>query len=119
MLMLDRAGRTLVAHQDLERPRIMLATCDGGRCVRTPVAAMRNHPGSRLALTLDGRGRPVIAWEDGTGDLSDGDWQLMLSTVLRHQKGLPSTIWWIFRSTTSAANPGRAGDPHRELENHD
>jgi hypothetical protein len=83
VLMLDRAGRTLVAYQDLERRRIMLATCDGGRCARTPVAAMRNYPGSRLALTLDGQGRPVIAWEDGTGDLSDGDWQLMLSTVLR------------------------------------
>ncbi|MGI5293098.1 hypothetical protein ACQEVF_58670 [Nonomuraea polychroma] len=82
-LVLDRSGRALVAFHDRARDRIMLATCAGVLCVSTPVSRTRDDTLTRLAITLDPRGRPMIAWGDGTGDLHEGDWQLMLATVLR------------------------------------
>ncbi|MEV4087729.1 hypothetical protein AB0J43_46450, partial [Nonomuraea fuscirosea] len=66
-LVLDRSGRALVAYQDLEGRRLMLATCAGLDCVTTPVRNMRHGPGPALAMTLDARGRPAIVWTDAGG----------------------------------------------------
>ncbi|TMR21138.1 hypothetical protein ETD86_16260 [Nonomuraea turkmeniaca] len=82
-LVLDRSGRALVAFHDRVRDRITLATCEGIRCVSAPVSRTRDDTWTRLAITLDPRGRPMIAWGDGTGELHEGDWQLMLATVTR------------------------------------
>ncbi|MET9249923.1 hypothetical protein [Nonomuraea sp. NPDC003709] len=78
-LVLDRAGRAMVAFQDLDRERIVIATCTGTRCTRTPVTTIPRGGGRGLAMTLDGRGRPVLAWMDfGGGD----DWDLVVTTPL-------------------------------------
>lgn len=82
-LVLDRSGRALVAFHDRVHDRIMLATCEGVRCVSAPVSRTREDTWTRLAITLDSRGRPMIAWGDGKGELHEGDWQLMLATVTR------------------------------------
>lgn len=81
-LLLDAAGRTRVAYEDMSRAALMLASCAGARCASAPVGEMAEHDAnSRLAMTLDTRGRPVIAWGDGTGKLYEREWRLMLSTV--------------------------------------
>ncbi|WP_431915116.1 hypothetical protein [Nonomuraea jabiensis] len=78
-MVLDRAGRALVAFQDLDRDQIVIATCTGTRCTRTPVTTIRRKGGYGLAMALDGRGRPVLAWVDfGAGD----DWDLVVTTPL-------------------------------------
>ncbi|MEV4399634.1 hypothetical protein [Nonomuraea sp. NPDC049607] len=63
-LAVDETGRTVVAYQDLDRDQIVVATCRGTRCTHTPVAKSEHTPGPGLAMALDGRGRPVIAWID-------------------------------------------------------
>ncbi len=68
-LVLDRSGRALVAYQDLERRRLMLATCTGLDCTTTAVRNMRHGPGPNVAMTLDVGGRPVIVWTDVGSDL--------------------------------------------------
>lgn len=80
-LVLDRAGRILVAFQNAEGTRIMLATCTGGRCTSTPVARIRGSAGETLAMTLDDRGRPVIVWLDHDAAPEPG-WELVITTPL-------------------------------------
>ncbi|MBB5784169.1 hypothetical protein [Nonomuraea jabiensis] len=78
-MVLDRAGRALVAFQNLDRQQIVIATCTGTRCTRTPVTTIQRKGGYGLAMALDGRGRPVLAWVDfGGGD----DWDLVVTTPL-------------------------------------
>lgn len=86
-LTVDRAGRTLVAYQDLAYDRIMLATCAGTRCHQAAVAAIPRSAGENLGMTLDGQGRPVIAWSD-LGD--HHEWDLMLTTVLNPARWTPA-----------------------------
>ncbi|TDD46131.1 hypothetical protein E1286_21800 [Nonomuraea terrae] len=76
-LVLDASERALVAYQDLDREQLVVAACTGTRCTHTPVAKMRNSPGFGLAMTLDGRGRPVIAWMDGSPYYDD--WHLVVT----------------------------------------
>ncbi|MEV4013951.1 hypothetical protein AB0J35_25980 [Nonomuraea angiospora] len=78
-MVLDRDGRVLVAFQNLDREQILIATCTGTRCTRTPVTTIRRHGGYRLAMALDGRGRPVLAWVDFGGW---DDWDLVVTTPL-------------------------------------
>ncbi|MEV4578520.1 hypothetical protein AB0K16_35300 [Nonomuraea jabiensis] len=78
-MVLDRDGRVLVAYQDLDRDRIVIATCTGTACVRTPVTTIARGGGRGLAMALDGRGRPMIAWTD-FGDWHD--WDLVVTTAL-------------------------------------
>ncbi|MFC4122059.1 hypothetical protein [Nonomuraea zeae] len=80
-LVLDWAGRPLVAYQNQDGTRLMLATCIGRRCVSTAVARMRGA-GEGLAMTMNGQGKPTIAWIDDGGSLFRGDWALMLTTSL-------------------------------------
>ncbi|MER7500901.1 hypothetical protein AB0L05_04485 [Nonomuraea pusilla] len=61
-LVVDETGRALVAYQDLDHDQIVVAICRGTRCTHTPVAKSAHTPGPGLAMALDGRGRPVIAW---------------------------------------------------------
>ncbi|WP_146615552.1 hypothetical protein [Nonomuraea aridisoli] len=75
---LDQDGRALVAYQDLDRERIVVATCTGTRCTRTPVTTIRRG-GEGLAMALDGRGRPTIAWIDVGGW---NDWDLVVTRPL-------------------------------------
>ncbi|MGW4412816.1 hypothetical protein ACWEJ6_53190 [Nonomuraea sp. NPDC004702] len=78
-LVLDRAGRALVAFKDLDREQIVIATCTGKRCTQTPVTTIPRGGGSGLAMTLDGRGRPTLAWMNvGAGD----DWDVIVTTPL-------------------------------------
>ncbi|WP_433518847.1 hypothetical protein ACQP2T_27075 [Nonomuraea sp. CA-143628] len=76
-MVLDRDGRALVAYQDLDRERIVIAACTGTRCMRTPVTTIRRGGGDGLAMALDGHGRPVIAWMDVWND-----WDLVVTTPL-------------------------------------
>ncbi|MEV6155627.1 hypothetical protein AB0L53_35340 [Nonomuraea sp. NPDC052129] len=78
-MVLDRNGRALVAYQDLDRERIVIATCTGTRCTRTPVTTIRRGGGNRLAMALNGQGRPVITWMDVAGW---DDWDLVVTTPL-------------------------------------
>jgi hypothetical protein len=78
-MVLDRDGRALVAYQDLDRDRMVLATCTGTRCTQGPVATLRRGGASGLAMALDDRGRPVIAWMDVAGW---GDWDLIVTRPL-------------------------------------
>ncbi|MFG6201232.1 hypothetical protein [Nonomuraea sp. JJY05] len=78
----DAAGRTLVAYQDLAAHRIMLAACSDGRCESAAVGRIRYGPGAGLAMTLDGQGRPVIAWTDDNGLRYGSEWALKVTTVL-------------------------------------
>lgn len=80
-LVLDRAARPLVAYQNQDGTRLMLATCIGRRCVSTAVARMRGA-GEGLAMTMNGQGKPTIAWIDDGGSLFRGEWALMLTTPL-------------------------------------
>lgn len=75
----DRDGRVLVAYQDLDREQVVIATCTGTRCTRTPVTTIRRSGGHGLAMALDGRGRPVLAWVDFGGW---GNWDLVVTTPL-------------------------------------
>lgn len=50
-LVLDRAGRPLIAYQNQDGTRLMLATCIGHRCASTAVARMRGA-GEGLAMTI-------------------------------------------------------------------
>ncbi|NRQ33824.1 hypothetical protein HII36_18485 [Nonomuraea sp. NN258] len=76
-MVLDRDGRALVAYQDLARRRIVIATCASTGCTRTAVATIRRRGGEGLALTLDGAGRPVIAWMDAEWSY----WDLVLTRL--------------------------------------
>ncbi|MGW4968205.1 hypothetical protein ACWEPL_64310 [Nonomuraea sp. NPDC004186] len=78
----DAAGRALVVYQDLAAHRIMLAACSGGRCESAVVGRIRYGPGAGLAMTLDGQGRPVIAWMDDNGLRYGSEWALKVTTVL-------------------------------------
>ncbi|MGW2214619.1 hypothetical protein ACWCSD_06510 [Nonomuraea sp. NPDC001684] len=77
-MVLDRAGRAWVAFQELGRKQIVIATCTGTRCTRTPVTRIPRRGDNGLTMTLDGRNRPVLAWMDGDGDNRD----LFLTTPL-------------------------------------
>ncbi|MFB4276613.1 hypothetical protein ACBJ59_15080 [Nonomuraea sp. MTCD27] len=79
-MVLDRDGRALVAYQDLDRERLVVAACTGTRCTHTPVAKMRHYAGHGLAMALNGEGRPVIAWMDGSP--YGGEWHLVVTTPL-------------------------------------
>lgn len=76
-LVLDRAGRPLVAFHD--GARIMLAVCERGRCGITAVA--RDTASDRPAMTLVGDGRPVIVSLARSPD-PDVGWDLATVTVL-------------------------------------
>ncbi|MEU6721128.1 hypothetical protein ABZ897_57575 [Nonomuraea sp. NPDC046802] len=78
-MVLDRDGRALVAYQNLDREQIVIATCTGPRCTRTPVTTIPRRGGHGLAMALDGRGRPVLAWT-AFGD--GNDWDLVVTTPL-------------------------------------
>ncbi|MEV4583019.1 hypothetical protein AB0K16_58405 [Nonomuraea jabiensis] len=39
-------------------------------------------PGADLAMTLDGQGRPVMAWTDDNGLRYGSEWALKVTTVL-------------------------------------
>ncbi|MBE1593264.1 hypothetical protein ACFPOI_21600 [Nonomuraea angiospora] len=80
-LAVDKAGRALVAYQDPKARQIVLATCSGGKCETAVAARIRNSLGSVLTMTLDGRGRPVIAWVDDTLG-RQREWALKVTTVL-------------------------------------
>ncbi|MGW2145744.1 hypothetical protein ACWCOT_15655 [Nonomuraea bangladeshensis] len=98
---LDRAGRALVAFRDLDRDRIVIAACAETRCTRTPVTAITRGGGLGLAMALDGRGRPVLAWLD-FGDVDD--WDLVVTTPLNlSARAIPgeSAVW------TAPSGPGR------------
>ncbi|MEU4509137.1 hypothetical protein AB0G05_06550 [Nonomuraea wenchangensis] len=78
-MVLDRSGRALVAFRDLDRHRIVVAACTGTRCTRTPVTTIARGGGLGLAMAVDGRGRPVLAWLDfGAAD----DWDLVVTRPL-------------------------------------
>ncbi|MGW4413026.1 hypothetical protein ACWEJ6_54370 [Nonomuraea sp. NPDC004702] len=77
-LAVDEAGRALVAYQDLGSGQIVVASCWGTRCTHTPVAKSTRAPGPGLAMALDARGRPVIAWIDGYW----GDFDLVVTNPL-------------------------------------
>ncbi|SEH03034.1 hypothetical protein SAMN05444920_13243 [Nonomuraea solani] len=79
VMVMDRDGRALVAYQDLDRERIVIATCTGTFCTHTPVTTIRRGGGDGLAMALDGDGRPMIAWMD-VGDRHD--WDLVVTTPL-------------------------------------
>ncbi|MGW4412973.1 hypothetical protein ACWEJ6_54065 [Nonomuraea sp. NPDC004702] len=81
-LAVDEAGRALVAYQDLSNGQIVVASCWGTRCTHTPVAKSTRAPGPGLAMALDARGQPVIAWIDGNW----GDFDL----VVTNPHNLPS-----------------------------
>lgn len=85
-LVLDRAGRPLVAYQNQDGTRLMLATCTGHRCVSTAVAKMRGA-GDGLAMTMNGEGKPTIAWIDDDGSLFNGTWALVVTTPLNLSAG--------------------------------
>ncbi|MCK2216786.1 hypothetical protein MF672_023725 [Actinomadura sp. ATCC 31491] len=70
-MVVDRAGRASVAFQELGRKQIILATCTGTRCTRTPVTTIRGGGDHGLTVTLDDRDRPVLAWMDRHGDDQD------------------------------------------------
>ncbi|MGW4968319.1 hypothetical protein ACWEPL_64905, partial [Nonomuraea sp. NPDC004186] len=78
----DAAGRALVAYQDPAAHQIMLAACSGGRCESAVVGRIRYGPGAGMAMTLDGQGRPVIAWMDDNGLRYGSEWALKVTTVL-------------------------------------
>ncbi|WP_188189439.1 hypothetical protein [Nonomuraea sp. SYSU D8015] len=78
-LALDQQGRALVAYQDLDRDQLVIATCTGTRCTHTPVAKSPRGFGPSLAMTLDGHGRPVIAWIEGS---RWSEWHLVVTTPL-------------------------------------
>ncbi|MCF6469403.1 hypothetical protein FAF44_13520 [Nonomuraea sp. MG754425] len=80
-LALDGDGRALVAYQDPGTRLIMLAACSGGTCETTAVTSIRYGAGRGVAMTLDDRGRPVIAWVDDNGGRERG-WALKVTTVL-------------------------------------
>ncbi|MFC4122060.1 hypothetical protein [Nonomuraea zeae] len=77
-MVLDRAGRALVAFQELGRKQIVIATCTGTHCTRTPVTTISRGGDYGLTMTLDGRDRLVLAWIDKRGD----DWDLVVTTPL-------------------------------------
>ncbi|MFI7223234.1 hypothetical protein ACIBO5_08420 [Nonomuraea angiospora] len=81
-LVLDAAGRALVAYQDRDARQIVLATCSGGKCETAVAARIRHGLGGDVAMTLDGRGRPVIAWVDDTLGIYEREWALKVTTVL-------------------------------------
>ncbi|MFB4273309.1 hypothetical protein [Nonomuraea sp. GTA35] len=91
-LVLDRSGRPQVAYQSRDGTRLMLATCHARRCVSTAVARMRGA-GDGLAMTVDDRGRPTIAWVDDGGSLTGGDWALMITTPLNLGAHAAGTSW--------------------------
>ncbi|MFC4010830.1 hypothetical protein ACFOY2_26620 [Nonomuraea purpurea] len=78
-MVLDRAGRALVAFQDLDREQIVIATCTGTRCTRTPITTIPRGGDHGLVMALDGRGRPVLAWIDVGGW---EDWDLVVTKPL-------------------------------------
>ncbi|MET9249924.1 hypothetical protein [Nonomuraea sp. NPDC003709] len=80
-LVLDPAGQPLVAYQNRDGTRLMLATCTGRRCVSTAVARMRGA-GDGLAMTTNSEGKPTIAWIDDDGSLLNGKWALVVTTPL-------------------------------------
>ncbi|MFG1694632.1 hypothetical protein [Nonomuraea sp. NPDC049309] len=80
VLVLDRPGRAVLAYRDVERDRIALASCAGVRCATIAVTRLEGT-GDRVALTLDGEGRPVLAWEARQG--RDGS-RVMVATLLGH-----------------------------------
>ncbi|MCA2228199.1 hypothetical protein [Nonomuraea aurantiaca] len=80
-LVLDRVGRPLVAYQNQDGTRLMLATCTGRRCESTAVARMRGA-GEGLAMTMNSEGKPMIAWIDDGGSLLGGEWALIVTTPL-------------------------------------
>ncbi|WP_433518848.1 hypothetical protein ACQP2T_27080 [Nonomuraea sp. CA-143628] len=80
-LVLDRVGRPLLAYQSQDGTRLMIATCTERRCVSTAVARMRGA-GDGLAMTMNGQGKPTIAWIDDGGSLFGGEWAVMLTTPL-------------------------------------
>ncbi|NUR25548.1 MAG: hypothetical protein HOV83_06815 [Catenulispora sp.] len=63
-LVVDGAGRALIAGYNPASEHLELSTCEGGRCLTERVTRSRKQPDA-LALALDPAGRPVILW-DGT-----------------------------------------------------
>ncbi|TMR19228.1 hypothetical protein ETD86_20395 [Nonomuraea turkmeniaca] len=78
-LVLDRAGRVLVAYEDQDRAWLMLATCTDGRCESTAVT--RAPSSGALAMTLNSQGRPTITWIDDSPSSSE-EWALIVTTPL-------------------------------------
>ncbi|WP_132333836.1 hypothetical protein [Nonomuraea longispora] len=81
-LVLDRAGRPLVAFESPERRRLMLAICTGSRCESIPVSTNRGGFGQRLAMTLNADGNPTIAWIDHKLAPPGLSWNLHVTTPL-------------------------------------
>lgn len=78
-MVLDRAGRALVAYQDLDRRRTMIATCTSTSCTQTPITTIPRDGGRGMTMTLDSNGRPMLAWVDFA---AENDWDLIVTTPL-------------------------------------
>ncbi|WP_406675141.1 hypothetical protein WBK31_16135 [Nonomuraea sp. N2-4H] len=78
VLVLDQAGRALLAYRDVERDRLALASCAGVRCATVAVTRLTGT-GGHVAMTLDGEGRPVLAWQAHQG--REGS-RVMVATLL-------------------------------------
>ncbi|MEV4173804.1 hypothetical protein [Nonomuraea sp. NPDC049709] len=81
-LVLDRAGRPLVAFESREHQRLMLAICTGSRCESIPVSKNRGGFGERLAMALNAEGDPTIAWIDHKLAPPGLSWNLHVTTPL-------------------------------------
>ncbi|MFI7610825.1 hypothetical protein ACIBP6_06260 [Nonomuraea terrae] len=81
-LVLDRAGRPVVAFESREHQRLMLAVCTGNRCESIPVSRNRGGFGNRLAMTVNAEGDPAIAWIDHQLAPPGLSWNLHVTTAL-------------------------------------
>ncbi|MEV4020968.1 hypothetical protein AB0J35_61890 [Nonomuraea angiospora] len=62
-LAVDPAGRARLAVWDMQNRRLLLVTCVESTCSASAVGQFEHDPGA-TELTVDARGRPVIAWLD-------------------------------------------------------
>lgn len=76
-LLVGESGRIVLAAYDEGRRALVLATCGGQVCDRTPIARVEGR-GGPLAMALDRAGRPTVAWEE---HLDGEDWRLRLTTL--------------------------------------
>ncbi|TMR22294.1 hypothetical protein ETD86_12090 [Nonomuraea turkmeniaca] len=62
-LALDAAGHARLAVWDMRTRRLLLVTCLESTCSSSAVGEFEHNPDA-TELTVDARGRPVIAWVD-------------------------------------------------------
>ncbi|RVX45915.1 hypothetical protein EDD27_8742 [Nonomuraea polychroma] len=80
-LAVDGAGRARLAVWDMQNRRLLLVTCVESTCSTSAVGEFEDDPGA-TELTVDGRGRPVIAWSDIESEFREREIRFHTTVVL-------------------------------------